>query len=121
LKLPETLIIAAAEHSRADRLITTDRDWPTAKVTELTLPIEQIYLAEMKPRPSRLRDFRALQLGRYERALGAGPPGYRAVVIEWFHEFRLGGHLGGGCLGDGRPPGALSAPAGEIPMIRSGV
>lgn len=35
-------VIAAAEHSSADRLITTDRTWPTAKVLKLTVSIEQI-------------------------------------------------------------------------------
>lgn len=42
LKLPDALVIATAEHSSADRLITTDRKWPTAKVMKLTLSIEQI-------------------------------------------------------------------------------
>lgn len=42
LKLPDALVIATAEHSRADRLITTDRKWPTAKAMKLTVSIEQI-------------------------------------------------------------------------------
>jgi predicted nucleic acid-binding protein len=42
LKLPDALVIATAEHSSADRLITTDRKWPTAKVMKLTVSIEQI-------------------------------------------------------------------------------
>lgn len=42
LKLPDALVIATAEHSGADRLITTDRAWPTAKAMKLTVSIEQI-------------------------------------------------------------------------------
>ena len=42
LKLPDALVIATAEHSSADRLITTDRKWPTAKAMKLTVSIEQI-------------------------------------------------------------------------------
>jgi predicted nucleic acid-binding protein len=42
LKLPDALVIATAERSSADRLITTDRKWPTAKVMKLTVSIEQI-------------------------------------------------------------------------------
>jgi predicted nucleic acid-binding protein len=42
LKLPDALVIATAEHSRADHLITTDRKWPTAKAMKLTVSIEQI-------------------------------------------------------------------------------
>ena len=42
LKLPDALVIATAEHSSADRLITTDCKWPTAKVMKLTVSIEQI-------------------------------------------------------------------------------
>lgn len=42
LKLPDALVIATAEHSRADQLITTDRKWPTAKAMKLTVSIEQI-------------------------------------------------------------------------------
>ena len=42
LKLRDALVIATAEHSRADRLITTDRKWPTAKVMKLTVSIERI-------------------------------------------------------------------------------
>ena len=42
LKLPDALVIATAELSSADRLITTDRKWPTAKVMKLTVSIEQI-------------------------------------------------------------------------------
>jgi predicted nucleic acid-binding protein len=42
LKLPDALVIATAEHSNADRLITADRKWPTAKVMKLTVSIEQI-------------------------------------------------------------------------------
>ena len=36
LKLPDALVIAT------DRLITTDRTWPTAKAMKLTVSIEQI-------------------------------------------------------------------------------
>jgi predicted nucleic acid-binding protein len=42
LKLPDALVIATAEHSSADLLITTDRTWPTAKAMKLTVSIEQI-------------------------------------------------------------------------------
>jgi len=42
LKLPDALVLATAEHSSADRLITTDRKWPTAKAMKLTVSIEQI-------------------------------------------------------------------------------
>jgi predicted nucleic acid-binding protein len=42
LKLSDALVIASAEHSSANRLITTDRKWPTAKVMKLTISIEQI-------------------------------------------------------------------------------
>jgi predicted nucleic acid-binding protein len=42
LKLPDALVIATAEHSGADHLITTDGKWPTAKVMKLTVSIEQI-------------------------------------------------------------------------------
>jgi predicted nucleic acid-binding protein len=42
LKLPDALVIATAEHSSADRLITTDRRWPTVKAMKLTVSIERI-------------------------------------------------------------------------------
>jgi predicted nucleic acid-binding protein len=42
LKLPDALVVATAERSSADRLITTDRTWPTARVMKLTVSIEQI-------------------------------------------------------------------------------
>jgi predicted nucleic acid-binding protein len=42
LELPDALVIATAEHSRADRLITTDRKWPSAKAMKLTVSITQI-------------------------------------------------------------------------------
>lgn len=42
LKLPDALVLATAEHSGADHLITTDRRWPTAKAMKLTLSIEWI-------------------------------------------------------------------------------
>ena len=42
LKLPDALVIATAEHSSADHLITTDRKWPTSKAMKLTVSIEQI-------------------------------------------------------------------------------
>ncbi len=42
LKLPDALVIATAAHSGADRLITTDRRWPTAKAMRLRLSIERI-------------------------------------------------------------------------------
>jgi predicted nucleic acid-binding protein len=34
LKLPGGLVLASAERSAADRLITTDRKWPTAKASK---------------------------------------------------------------------------------------
>ena len=42
LRLPDALVIATAASSGADRLITTDRKWPTAKKMKLTVDIEQI-------------------------------------------------------------------------------
>ena len=42
LKLPDALVIATAEYSNADRLITTDHRWPTAKAMKLSVSIEQI-------------------------------------------------------------------------------
>jgi len=42
LRLPDALVIATAAVSRADRLITTDRKWPTPKAMKLTVVIEQI-------------------------------------------------------------------------------
>jgi predicted nucleic acid-binding protein len=42
LKLPDALVLASAEQSRADRLITTDRKWPTAKAMKLTVSIQQL-------------------------------------------------------------------------------
>ncbi len=42
LKLPDALVIATAEHSRADRLVTTDRKWPTSKAMKLTVAVTQI-------------------------------------------------------------------------------
>jgi predicted nucleic acid-binding protein len=42
LKLPDALVLATAEQSRADRLITTDRKWPTAKAMELAVSIQQL-------------------------------------------------------------------------------
>ncbi len=42
LELPDALVIATAEHSGANRLITTDRKWPSAKAMKLTVSIEKI-------------------------------------------------------------------------------
>ena len=42
LKLPDALVIATADSTAADRLITTDRKWPNAKAMKLTMSIEQI-------------------------------------------------------------------------------
>lgn len=42
LKLPDALVVAAAERSGADRLITTDRKWPTAQAMKLTVSILHI-------------------------------------------------------------------------------
>ena len=42
LRLPDALVIATAEHSSADNLITTDREWPTARAMKLSVSIEQI-------------------------------------------------------------------------------
>ncbi|MFV0309118.1 MAG: type II toxin-antitoxin system VapC family toxin [Desertimonas sp.] len=39
LKLPDALVLATAEHSNADRLITTDRGWPTARAMKLSVSI----------------------------------------------------------------------------------
>lgn len=42
LRLPDALVIATAATSEADRLITTDRKWPTTKSMKLTVVIEHI-------------------------------------------------------------------------------
>ncbi|MEL6890149.1 MAG: PIN domain-containing protein [Actinomycetota bacterium] len=42
LKLPDALVIATAETSCADRLITTDQHWPTGKAMKLAVAIEQL-------------------------------------------------------------------------------
>lgn len=42
LKLPDALVIATSATSGADRLITTDRKWPTTKTMKLDLIVEQI-------------------------------------------------------------------------------
>ncbi len=42
LRLPDALVIATAANSGADRLITTDRKWPTAKAMKLAIVIEHI-------------------------------------------------------------------------------
>ena len=42
LKLPDALVLATAEQSDADHLITTDRKWPTPHALNLTVSIEQI-------------------------------------------------------------------------------
>ena len=42
LKFPDALVLATAEQSRADRLITTDRKWPTAKAMKLNVSIRQL-------------------------------------------------------------------------------
>jgi len=42
LKLPDALVLATAEQSRADHLITTDRKWPTAKAMKLTVSIQRL-------------------------------------------------------------------------------
>lgn len=44
LKLPDALVIATADATGGDRLITTDRKWPTAKAMKLTVRIEQLPL-----------------------------------------------------------------------------
>ena len=42
LKLPDALVIATAETSNADRLVSTDRSWPTAMEMKLTVTIEHV-------------------------------------------------------------------------------
>lgn len=42
LKLPDALVLATAEQSRADQLITTDRQSPTAKAMKLNVSIRQL-------------------------------------------------------------------------------
>jgi len=42
LKLPDALVIATAAAAGADRLVTTDRKWPSAKAMKLSIAIEQI-------------------------------------------------------------------------------
>lgn len=42
LKLPDALVLATAEQSGADQLITTDRRWPTAKAMKLNVSVRQL-------------------------------------------------------------------------------
>ena len=42
LRLPDALVIATAVDHGAEKLITTDRKWPTAKVLKVGLLIKQI-------------------------------------------------------------------------------
>ncbi len=42
LKLPDALVIATADTTGADLLITTDRKWPTAKAMKLAVAIERL-------------------------------------------------------------------------------
>jgi predicted nucleic acid-binding protein len=42
LKLPDALVLATAEESGADRLITTDRTWPSARAMKLTVSIQRL-------------------------------------------------------------------------------
>ena len=42
LRLPDAVVIATATISEADRLITTDRMWPTTKAMKLAVVIERI-------------------------------------------------------------------------------
>jgi predicted nucleic acid-binding protein len=42
LKLPDALVIATADSCRADRLITTDRRWPTPKALKMTVSIDRL-------------------------------------------------------------------------------
>lgn len=42
LRLPDALVIATAGHHEADRLVTTDRRWPTARRLGLTATIDVI-------------------------------------------------------------------------------
>ena len=42
VRLPDALVIATAASSSAERLITTDRNWPTTKTMKVKLVITQI-------------------------------------------------------------------------------
>lgn len=42
LRLPDALVIATASVCGADRLVTTDRKWPSAKAMKLSVRIERI-------------------------------------------------------------------------------
>ena len=42
LRLPDALVIATAINNAAERLVTTDRKWPTARAMKVTLLIEHI-------------------------------------------------------------------------------
>lgn len=42
LRLPDALVIATASTSAADRLISTDRKWPTAKKMKLSVNVDLI-------------------------------------------------------------------------------
>lgn len=42
LRLPDALVIATAEHAGADRLVTTDRRWPTVASMKLSVRIDRL-------------------------------------------------------------------------------
>lgn len=42
LRLPDALVIGTAACAGADRLVTTDHNWPTAKKMKLSIEIERI-------------------------------------------------------------------------------
>ncbi len=42
LRLPDALVIATAAERRADRLITTDRRWPTAKALRMSAKLHHL-------------------------------------------------------------------------------
>jgi len=42
LKLPDALVIATASHLKADRLVTTDRKWPSKSKLKLAITVTEI-------------------------------------------------------------------------------
>jgi predicted nucleic acid-binding protein len=42
LRLPDALVIATAEESAADQLVTTDRDWPSARALNVKVRLKHL-------------------------------------------------------------------------------
>ena len=87
LKLPDALVLATAEQSRADQLITTDRKWPTAKAMKLNVSIRSSEPAPTlrspaarEHRPVRSRAFQCGRLLAYVPISRTGGPGPKAML-----------------------------------------